>query len=176
MKSPARSPSARAALAFGCVVTALGIAACNGAEGAPRIRDVSADAPRGATALPSGPAARLPFTAAIRKQLADAYFSSQRYAFPNERRVDVVGPLDVSYGVVWGVDSQPSTYYAVGSTGFAGNQLSRQGGPHVWRKEGDAAWAYVGDTGLAPCSKVPRDLYILWGFEAKYGNYSDCRG
>jgi hypothetical protein len=166
--------SAKAALALAGAVTALGIAACSGAEGAPPARIGSAASPRVARSLPSGPAASLPLTEAVRRQLADAYFSSQRYAFPNESRDRVIGPKDVSYGVIWGVDSLPSTYYAVGSTGFTDNQLSRQGGPHVWRKEDDASWTYLGDTGLAPCTKVPRDLYVLWGFEAKYGSYSQC--
>jgi hypothetical protein len=168
--------SAKAALALAGAVAALGIAACSGAEGAPPARILSVASPQVATSLPSGPAAGLPVTEAVRRQLADAYFSSQRYAFPNESRNKVIGPTDVSYGVIWGVDSLPSTYYAVGSTGFSDNLLSRQGGPHVWRKEDDASWTYVGDTGLAPCTKVPRDLYVLWGFEAKYGSYSQCKG
>ena len=155
-------------------MTALGIAACSGAEGAPATRIAAPDAPRVTTSIPSGTAARLPFTEAVRRQLADAYFSSQRYAFANVKRERVIGPYDVSYGVVWGVDSLPTTYYAVGSTGFSDNRPSRQGGPHVWRKEDDASWTYLGDTGLAPCTKVPRDLYVLWGFEARYGKYDKC--
>jgi hypothetical protein len=164
-----------AALALGGVITALTLAACGGTQGATPVRGVAAGAPQVTATVPTGAAADLPVTEALRKQLADAYYSSQRHAFPKGRRDGVIGPTDVSYGVIWGIDSVPKTYYAVGSTGFTNYIISRQGGPHVWRKEGDAAWSYLGDTGLAPCTKVPRELYTLWGFDAKYGSYSQCK-
>jgi hypothetical protein len=112
----------------------------------------------------------------VRTELADAYFAGTRKAFPEEKRSKVIGPNSVSYGVVWGLNSEPSVYYAVGTTGYTDNRVSRQGGPQVWRKEDDAAWTYIGDTAGAVCTKVPGDLYALWGFETKYGRYDQCRG
>ncbi|GAA2097638.1 hypothetical protein [Actinomadura alba] len=174
-ESASASPIAtKAVLAFGGAVTALAIAACGGAEGAPPARNVAAGAPQVTASVPTGTAAKLPVTEALRKQLADAYFASQKHAFPKGRRERVIGPTNISYGIVWGFDRVPKTYYAVGSTGFTNYNISRQGGPHVWRKEGDADWTYLGDTGLTPCTKVPRELYTLWGFDAKYGSYSQC--
>ena len=100
---------------------------------------------------------------AVRSDLQDTYYAEIYSQFPKEEKSRVDGPKNVYYGKISGSVQTKDVYYAMGDIGFTDNPLSRQDGPHVWRKRGTAAWEYLGDTGGQFCGKVPRELVQIWG-------------
>lgn len=116
-------------------------------------------------AVKPGDAVNLPVSEKLRTTLGDLYFKQTGSSpGPNgpRSREQVIGPEHVFYGMISGTIRSVDTYYALGDTGYDGDRVSRQDGPHVWRKEGTGPWTYVGDTG-GGCGGVPAKLTRLWG-------------
>ncbi|WP_067483148.1 hypothetical protein [Actinomadura hibisca] len=118
-----------------------------------------------ARALRSAPgnAVNLRVTPQVRRALGDTYFAAVRRDHPRETRDRVVGPEQVYYGKIVGTSAATTVYWAAGETGFSDDPVSRQDGPHVWRKKGAGAWTYLGDTGGWLCGVVPDRLLRVWG-------------
>ncbi|MFC9969786.1 hypothetical protein ACFVH6_02660 [Spirillospora sp. NPDC127200] len=116
-----------------------------------------------AAARGPGDAVNLPITPRVRKALGDTYFAAVRRSYPRQTRSRVVGPNQVYYGKIVGTGEAATVYWAAGETGFSDDPVSRQDGPHVWRKKGAGAWTYLGDTGGWLCGLVPAKLLKVWG-------------
>lgn len=116
-------------------------------------------------AVKPGDAVNLQVSEELRATLGDLYFkrtgSSPGPSGPRSRS-QVIGPKSVFYGKVTGTIRSVDTFYALGDTGYTGDPVSQQDGPHVWRKEGTGPWQYIGDTG-GSCGGVPEKLTRIWG-------------
>lgn len=95
--------------------------------------------------------------------LEDTYFAAQKKTYPKGKRENVTTPAHVLFGKVTGGNGGVE-FYAVADIGFKDIPMSKQDGPHVWKKDDSQnAWAYVSDTGGALCGKVPTALVKAWG-------------
>lgn len=121
------------------------------------------------SAMSSGPgtareATNLSVTEELRSLLGDVYHQATKREPADEARRDkVIGPEHVFYGKIAGSDPSQDVFYAMGETGYTDDPVSRQDGPHVWRKRGSGAWEYLGDTGGDFCGKIPQQLVRVWG-------------
>lgn len=110
-----------------------------------------------------GESENLKVTPAVRKALGDTYFAITKEGGGRPRsRSKVIGPEQVFYGRI--MDKLPAgdIYYAMGETGYSDDPISRQDGPHVWRRTGNSPWKYLGDTGGSVCDMVPESLMQVW--------------
>jgi hypothetical protein len=111
-----------------------------------------------------GSAVNLSVTPELRAILGDLYFKeSGSSPGPNgpRSRSQVIGPKNVFYGKIAGASPAQDDFWALGDTGYQGDPVSQQDGPHVWHKRGDGAWDYIGDTG-GGCGGAPKALVRLW--------------
>ncbi|MFC4910341.1 hypothetical protein [Actinomadura gamaensis] len=114
---------------------------------------------------PSGSlkAAKLPVPDDLHGALEDTYFASAKHTYPKAKQENVVPPSHVLFGKVTGANGGVE-FYAAADIGFKDIPLSRQDGPHVWKKDdSQTAWTYAGDTGGNLCGKVPPALVQAWG-------------
>jgi hypothetical protein len=111
---------------------------------------------------PSSDAVVLKASKRLKKHLADRYYRSYAHRLACAKRSKVVGPKDLRYGKVV-TKGRATVYWAVGDISLSCNPLSRQDGPHVWRKRGERGhWVYRGDTGGYLCDEVPRKMLKAW--------------
>ncbi|GAA2896122.1 hypothetical protein GCM10010517_61050 [Streptosporangium fragile] len=110
-----------------------------------------------ADAQAPGQAVNLRLTAKVRAALVDTYVYERKGEITRSK---VDGPTDVYYGKITGTTRAKDVYWAVGSISTKGELITYQGGPHVWRKNGNGAWRYVGNSG--GCPEVSRKLLRLW--------------
>lgn len=109
-----------------------------------------------------GSAVKLSLPASERSGIKDAFLSAAQGQYPGEKQENLVGPSNVYYGAIRGASEAENTYWALGEVYFKTKPISRQDGPHVWRKNPGAEWEYIGDTG-GSCGQVPRALVQVWG-------------
>jgi hypothetical protein len=156
--------------AFGFSV--LTSAACSSGPDSTATSTTSAAVPSAAsrspgTAVTRGGATNLVVTAELRTLLGDVYHQATKREPADDasgiRRDKVIGPEQVFYGKIAGTDPSQDVFYAMGDTGYTDDPVSRQDGPHVWRKRGSGVWEYLGDTGGDFCGKVPLELVRVWG-------------
>jgi hypothetical protein len=131
----------------------------------------SAAAPPATSSAPAngatqGGATNLQVTSELRTLLGDVYYQATKEEPKDDasgiRRDKVIGPEHVFYGKIAGSDPPKDVFYAMGDTGYTDDPISRQDGPHVWRKRGNGVWEYLGDTGGDFCGKVPQELVRVW--------------
>jgi hypothetical protein len=117
-------------------------------------------------AVAQGRATNLIVTPELRRLLGDAFYQATRRepgdGASGDRRAKVIGPEQVFYGKIAGMESSQDVFYAMGDTGYSDDPISQQDGPHVWRRRG-GGWEYLGDTGGDFCGKIPQALVRAWG-------------
>jgi hypothetical protein len=113
-----------------------------------------------------GSAVKLPLPASERSGMKDAFLNAAQAQYPGEKQENLVGPSNVYYGAIRGATTAQNTYWALGDVYFKTKPISRQDGPHVWRKNPGAEWEYIGDTG-GTCGQIPRALVQAWGNPCK---------
>ncbi|MCP2335109.1 hypothetical protein [Actinomadura rupiterrae] len=125
----------------------------------------SGPAAGGSSPKPSGSlkAVKLAVPDDLRGALQDTYFETAKKTYPKEKQDNLLLPTHILFGKVTGANGGVE-FYAVADIGFKDNPMSRQDGPHVWKKDdSQTAWAYGGDTGGNLCAKVPPALVKTWG-------------